>query len=156
MRWRAPDQEADQRAHGQRLCKKQASNVNREDAMDCGTRKKLIKVEWWSGRWVGRCFFWYRLTRVVPDNGPQNGCCCCTATSMYVHSYVYHTKITRCSVLTVCCKCQQMHIWFTWSSRTQLGLCKLSNCCSTANAVTHSSLYLLHIIMSINNNEAGP
>jgi len=21
--------------------------------------------------------FWYRLTRVVPDNGPLNGCCCC-------------------------------------------------------------------------------
>jgi len=24
---------------------------------------------------VGGCFFWYRLTRVVPDKGLQNGCC---------------------------------------------------------------------------------
>ena len=32
--------------------------------------KKLIKIMWWSGWWVGECFFWYRLTRVVPDKGP--------------------------------------------------------------------------------------
>jgi len=23
---------------------------------------------------VGECFFWYRPTRVVPDQGPLNGC----------------------------------------------------------------------------------
>ena len=28
---------------------------------------------------MGECFFWYRPTRVVPDQGPLNGryCCCC-------------------------------------------------------------------------------
>ena len=26
--------------------------------------------------WVGRCFFWYRSTRVVPDQRPLNGCVC--------------------------------------------------------------------------------
>jgi len=43
----------------------QASNLNREDAMDRGTGrwKKLIKIGWWSGWWVGEHFFWYRLTR---------------------------------------------------------------------------------------------
>jgi len=25
---------------------------------------------------VGVCFFWYRPTRVVPDQGPLNGCVC--------------------------------------------------------------------------------
>jgi len=30
-------------------------------------RKKLIKTGWW---WVGECFFWYWLIRVVPDKGP--------------------------------------------------------------------------------------
>jgi len=48
MRWKAPDQEADQRGHGERLCKKtakQARNLNREDAMDHGRWKKLIKIE---------------------------------------------------------------------------------------------------------------
>jgi len=41
MRWRAPDQEADQRGHGKRLCKK---ILNKEDAMDRGRWKKLIKT----------------------------------------------------------------------------------------------------------------
>ena len=26
--------------------------------------------------WVGQCFFWYRSTRVVPDQRPLNGCVC--------------------------------------------------------------------------------
>jgi len=57
---------------GERLCKKncQAHNLNREDAMDHGRWKKLIKTGWWSGWRVGECFFWYRLTRVLPDKGP--------------------------------------------------------------------------------------
>jgi len=31
-----------------------------------------------SSSWVsvGECFFWYPLTRVVPDKGPLNGCVC--------------------------------------------------------------------------------
>jgi len=48
----------------------QARSLNREDAMDRGRWKKLIKIRWWSGWWVGECFFWYRLTRVAPDKGP--------------------------------------------------------------------------------------
>jgi len=47
----------------------QAPNLNREDAMYRGRWKKLIKIGR-SGWWVGECFFWYRLTRVVPDKGP--------------------------------------------------------------------------------------
>ena len=27
---------------------------------------------------MGECFFWYRPTRVVPDQRPLNGRCCCT------------------------------------------------------------------------------
>jgi len=41
-----------------------------QDAMNHGRWKKLIKIGWWSGWWVGECFFWYRLTREVPDKGP--------------------------------------------------------------------------------------
>jgi len=46
MRWRALDQEVDQRGHGEMLCKKdcQARNLKREDAMDRGRWKKLIKI----------------------------------------------------------------------------------------------------------------
>ena len=31
---------------------------------------------------MGECFFWYRPTRVVPDQRPLNGrrCCCCCST----------------------------------------------------------------------------
>ena len=43
----------------------QARNLDKEDAMDRGRWKKLIKIGWWSGWWVGECFFWYRLTRLV-------------------------------------------------------------------------------------------
>ena len=37
----------------------------------------MIKDVRWSG-WVcmGECFFWYRPTRVVPDQRPLNGCVC--------------------------------------------------------------------------------
>jgi len=48
MRWRAPDQEVDQRGHGpwkevvQKDC--QARNLKKEDAMDRGRWKKLIKI----------------------------------------------------------------------------------------------------------------
>ena len=43
----------------------QAHYLKRDDAMDRSRWKKLIKIGWW----VGECFFWYRLTRVVPDKG---------------------------------------------------------------------------------------
>jgi len=37
----------------------------------------VIKEARWSGWvWVGECFFWYRPTRVVPDQRPLNGRCC--------------------------------------------------------------------------------
>jgi len=42
----------------------QACSVNREDVMDRGKWKKLIKIGWWSGWWVAECFFCYRLIRV--------------------------------------------------------------------------------------------
>jgi len=44
----------------------QACNLNREDATDRSRWEKLIKIGWWSGWWVGECFFWYRLTRGSP------------------------------------------------------------------------------------------
>jgi len=34
----------------------QARNLNREDAIYC-SRWKEIKIQWWSGWWVGECFF---------------------------------------------------------------------------------------------------
>jgi len=55
MRWRAPDQEVDQRGRKEVVQKDcQARNLN-EDAMDHGRWKKLIKIGWWSGWWVGEC-----------------------------------------------------------------------------------------------------
>jgi len=48
----------------------QVRNLNREDAVDHSRWKNLIKIGWWSGYWVGECFFWYRLTWVVQDKGP--------------------------------------------------------------------------------------
>ena len=45
----------------------QARNLNKEDAMDHGRWKKLIRLD---DDQVSECFFWYRLTWVVPDKGP--------------------------------------------------------------------------------------
>ena len=56
----------------------QARKLNKEDAMDRCKWRKVIKEARWSGWvWVGECFFWYRPTRVVPDQRPLNGRCCC-------------------------------------------------------------------------------
>ena len=55
----------------------QACKLNIEDAMDHSKWRKVIKDVRWSGWvWVGECFFWYRPTRVVPDQRPLNGCVC--------------------------------------------------------------------------------
>jgi len=45
----------------------------------------MIKEARWSGWvWVGECLFWYRPTRVVPDQRPLNGrFCCCTQVNRY-------------------------------------------------------------------------
>ena len=55
--------------------------------MDRCKWRKMIKEARWSGWvWVGECFFWYRPTRVVPDQRPLNGrcCCCCVGAVIYL------------------------------------------------------------------------
>ena len=56
----------------------QARKLNKEEAMDrCKWRKVIKEARWSRWVWVGECFFWYRPTRVVPDQRPLNGRCCC-------------------------------------------------------------------------------
>ena len=43
----------------------------------CKWRKVIKEARWSWWVWVGECFFWYRPTRVVPDQRPLNGRCCC-------------------------------------------------------------------------------
>ena len=45
---------------------------------------------------MGECSFWYRPTRVVPDQRPLNGrcCCCCCYRSKYIHIIERHLQ--RC------------------------------------------------------------
>jgi len=65
------------RRPGERLSKRTVKHVNWTQSMDRGKWRKLIKDVWWSRWvWVGECFFWYRPTRVVPDQRPLNGCVC--------------------------------------------------------------------------------
>ena len=53
----------------------QARKLNKEDAIDrCKWRKMIKNVRWSGWVWVGECFFWYRPTRVVPDQRLLNGC----------------------------------------------------------------------------------
>jgi len=52
----------------------QTYKLKREDAVDCIRWRTLIN-DWSGWLWVGECFFWYRLTWVVPPKGLENGCC---------------------------------------------------------------------------------
>ena len=40
---------------------------------------------------VGECFFWYRLTRIVLDRWPWNGCVCASVLRTHTHT---HTRLT--------------------------------------------------------------
>jgi len=66
----------------------QARKLNTEDVMHCSRWRKMINDVWWSGWvWVGECFFWYRPTRVVPDQQPLNGCVCgCVSVHVTQHN----------------------------------------------------------------------
>jgi len=51
-------------------------SVDRTEGSNCKWRKMIKDVRWSGWVWVGECFFWYRPTRVVPDQRPLNGCVC--------------------------------------------------------------------------------
>jgi len=70
----------------------QARKLNTEDAMDRSKWRKLIKDVWWSGRvWVFECLFWYRPTRVVPD---QWRVCVCVLFKLNHFVIIYTTTTT--------------------------------------------------------------
>jgi len=57
-----------------------------------------FKIARWSGWvWVGECFFWYRPTRVVPDQRPLNGRCCCCCFSRRVKLKTFRRR-TLCPI----------------------------------------------------------
>ena len=41
---------------------------------------------------MGECFFWYRPTRVVPDQRPLNGRCCCCCLRVNLYNFSAHFK----------------------------------------------------------------
>ena len=43
---------------------------------------------------MGECFFWYRPTRVVPDQRPLNGRCCCLSLRAYNFPFLQILPIT--------------------------------------------------------------
>ena len=57
----------------------------------CKWRKLIKEARWFGWVWVGECFFWYRPTRVVPDQRPLNGrCrCCCFIYFIYVYLFIW-------------------------------------------------------------------
>ena len=70
-------------------------------------------------------FFWYRLTRVIPDKSPLNShcCCCCCVTVSWSHSccylvnnieYINHTQALACRSRTLKSAPSQVppHDWF--------------------------------------------
>jgi len=86
----------------------QARKVNTEDAMDRSKWRKLIKdVRWLGWVWVSECFFWYRPTRVVPDQRPINGCvrvCVCQCFNTLVGRQEEHLACRKLS--------DEVLVWF--------------------------------------------
>ena len=71
----------------------QARNMNKVDAIDrCKWRKMIKDVRWSGWVWVGECFFWYRPTRVVPDQRPSNVCVCVYWEKHSNHSPIQHSS----------------------------------------------------------------
>jgi len=51
---------------------------------------------------VGECFFWYRRTRVVPDQRPLNSrCCCCMCACVFLCRIVFIITFINVVLLTV-------------------------------------------------------
>ena len=66
----------------------------------CKWRKMIKEARWFGWVWVGESSFWYRPTRVVPDQRPLNG------RVRRVHTYV-------CS-----CVSKSSNRWTRWSKKT--------------------------------------
>jgi len=69
IKWRVLGQEVDQRKLAERLWKKTVEHVDWIRRMPCVVVNGESRQGWLMTTMsvVGECFFWYRLTRVVPD-----------------------------------------------------------------------------------------
>ena len=83
----------------------------------------------------GECFFWYRLTRVVMDKGPQNSCCCCIYRTGELHQSLVNNATVIFNTLQVHHvpmdhpQCQLKHTGCRWNSRSTE--CSKSHICVT-------------------------
>jgi len=113
----------------------QARKLNKEDAIDRCKWRKIIKDVRWSGWvWVGECFFWYRPTRVVPDQRPLNGCVCLCVCAFFLFGFHCITVVAR---------------WLNWppafvSCRILTRRRRICQCRS--DRATHQSVHLLNYV----------
>ena len=98
--------------------------------MDRCKWRKVIKEARWSGWvWVSECFFWYRPTRVVPDQRPLNGCCCCCCCYWSIYwmiGWLIYWLVAVSSVLWHCWLDLKRRAW-TRPQEEHLACKKLSN-----------------------------
>ena len=50
---------------------------------------------------MGECLFWYRPTRVVPDQRPLNGCCCCCCCNAFLSRIVADDVVDNAVVIAI-------------------------------------------------------
>jgi len=82
----------------------QARKMNKVDAIHrCKWRKMIKDVRWSGWVWAGECFFWYRPTRVVPDQRPLNGCVCVCVCDLYLYGHVIISVCVCIVVLSLQC-----------------------------------------------------
>ena len=64
--------------------------------------------------------FWYRLTRVVPEKGPLNGCVCVCVCSLNITPFCDNTPLLKCEFyiqLTKYKLINNQHIFRTYNSK---------------------------------------
>jgi len=98
--------------------------------------------------------FWYRLTWVVPDKGPLNGCVCvCNICMIFVQSNAASCEITLSVIINVvCCRLQDLftdvqHVALMWLFRTSMW--SIHHALSSANPVTQASLLQVSMKMEL-------
>ena len=75
----------------------QARKLNKEDAMDRSRWRKLKDVWWSRWMWVGECYFWYRLARVVQYKGLLNSCVCVRVCVIMFNAVCHLVLLYACS-----------------------------------------------------------
>ena len=92
---------------------------------------------------MGECFFWYRPTRVVPDQRPLNGRCCCCCSCTFIHRRAAVSLSSLHTKLILWKKCHNK-ISMTTGINFSFGVLRVCVCMATLSCIFPET-YLIHV-----------